>query len=160
MHGTHRKHNPLVSSSLFNNNLSLLIYGCMCVGTLGHIPRYMGRMSNNNKMLINNSSCCFAIRDVYTRITVKWGIWYIDESFLIWIIPSTYLSHEAVIWVVCWFCHICFYWVIIQIFSLLLLLLYYLFLVLLHVYYSTGLLLLLYCTQPVLCLILHLYYCA
>jgi len=72
----------------------------MSVGTLGHIPRYMGRMSNNNKMLINNSSWCFTIRIVYTRITVKWGIWYIDKGFLIWIISSMYLFHEAVIWVI------------------------------------------------------------
>jgi len=45
----------------------------MCVGTLGHIPRYMSRMSNNNnKVLINNSLCCYAIRIVYTWITVTW----------------------------------------------------------------------------------------
>jgi len=45
----------------------------VCVGTLGHIPRYMGKMNNNNnKMLINNSSYHFAIRVVYTRITVTW----------------------------------------------------------------------------------------
>ena len=77
MYGTHCKHNSLVSSSVSNNNLGLLIYGCMCVGTLGHISRYMGRMSNNNnKVLINNSSCGFVIRVVYTRITVTWGIRY------------------------------------------------------------------------------------
>jgi len=57
-------------------------------------------MSNNNKVLINNSSCDLAIQVVYTRITVTWDIRYKDEGFLIWIIPSTYLSHEAVIWVV------------------------------------------------------------
>jgi len=72
--GPHCKHTSLVSSTVFNNNLSLLIYGCMCIGMLGHIPRYMGRMSNNNNMLINNLSCYFAIRVVYTQITVKWGI--------------------------------------------------------------------------------------
>ena len=72
MYSTHCKHNPLVSLSVFNNNLSLLIYGCTCVGTLGHMPRYMGRMSdNNNKMLINNSSCYFAIRIVYIWIMIK-----------------------------------------------------------------------------------------
>ena len=85
MHGTHCKHNPLISSLVSNNNLSLLIYGCMCVGTLGHIHRYMGRMCNNNynKMLINNLLCCFAIWVVYTRITVTWDIRYIDEGFLV-----------------------------------------------------------------------------
>ena len=35
-----------------------------------HILRYMGQMSNNSKMLINNLSCCLAIRVVCTRITV------------------------------------------------------------------------------------------
>ena len=68
MYGTHYKHNSLVSSSVFNNDLSLLIYGYMSVGTLGHMPRYMDRMSNNNKILINNSSCCFVIRVVYTQV--------------------------------------------------------------------------------------------
>ena len=53
----------------------------MCVEMLGHIPRYTGRTNNNNKMLINNSLCCFAIRVVYTQITVTWGIRYIDEDF-------------------------------------------------------------------------------
>jgi len=97
MYGTHYKHNPL-ASSVFNNNLDLLIYGCMCVRTLGYKPRYMGRTSNNNKMLINNSLCCFTIRIVYTQITLTKGIRYIDEGFLIWIIPLTYLSYEAVNW--------------------------------------------------------------
>jgi len=51
----------------------------------------MGRASsNNNKMLINNSSSCFAIQVVYIQITVKLSIWYIDKGFLIWIILSTY----------------------------------------------------------------------
>ena len=43
-------------------------------------------------MLFCNSGCIHS--------TIMWGIWYINEGFLIWIIPSTYLSHEAVIWVV------------------------------------------------------------
>ena len=72
------------------------MYACW---TLGHIPRYMGRTSNNNKILINNS-LCFAIQVVYIQITITWDMRYIDEGFLIWIIPSMYLSHEAVIWVV------------------------------------------------------------
>jgi len=44
----------------------------MCVGMLGHIPRYMGRTSNNNKLLINNMLCSFATRVVYARSTVTW----------------------------------------------------------------------------------------
>ena len=61
-----------------------------------HILRNMDWTSNNNKMLINNSLYSFANQVVYTQITVTRAIRYIDEGFLIWIIPSTYLSHEAV----------------------------------------------------------------
>ena len=56
----------------------------------------MGRMSNNNKILINNS-LCFTIQVVCIQITITWDIRYIDEGFLVWISPLTYLSHEAVI---------------------------------------------------------------
>jgi len=42
--------------------------------------------------------CCCLIQVIYTRIIVKWGIRYIDEGFLIWIILSKCLSHEAVNW--------------------------------------------------------------
>jgi len=56
----------------------------------GHIPRYIGQTSNNNKILINNSLYCFAIRVVYTQIMVTRDIRYTDEGFLIWIIPSMY----------------------------------------------------------------------
>ena len=45
--------------------------------TLVHILRYMGQTSNNNKILINNSLCYFAIRIVYTRITMTWAKVYI-----------------------------------------------------------------------------------
>ena len=65
-----------------------------------HILRYLGRTSNNNKMLINNSLCYFAIQVVYIQITITWDIWYIDDGFLVWIIPSMCLSHETVIWIV------------------------------------------------------------
>ena len=103
MYRTHYKHNLLILSSAFNNKLSLVINGCMWVETLGHIPRYMGRTSsnnNNNKRLINNLLYCFVIRIVCIQITITWDIRYIDEGFLVWIILSTYLSHEIVIWVV------------------------------------------------------------
>jgi len=73
---------------------------CVLRCTPRHIPRYMDQMSNDNKILINNLLCCFAIRVVYIQITITWDIWYMDEGFLIWIIPSMYLTHEAVIWVV------------------------------------------------------------
>jgi len=58
----------------FSITTSAYSYMDVCVRTLGRIPRYIGRTSNNNKMLINNSLCCFAIRVVYTRSTVIWGI--------------------------------------------------------------------------------------
>jgi len=61
-----------------------------------HILRYIGWTSNNNKISINNS-LCFATLVVYIQIMITRDIQYIDENFLIWIIPSTYLSHEAVI---------------------------------------------------------------
>jgi len=59
----------------------------------------MGRTnSNNNKRCQLITHCMFAIRAIYTRITVTWGIRYIDEDFFVWIIPSTYLSHEVINW--------------------------------------------------------------
>ena len=43
----------------------------MCAGMLVHIPRHLSRTSsNNNKMLINNLLCCFAIQVVYIQITI------------------------------------------------------------------------------------------
>ena len=41
-------------------NLDLLIYGCMSVeSTPGHIPRYMGQTSNNNKTpIITHGLAC------------------------------------------------------------------------------------------------------
>ena len=35
-----------------------------------HKLRYMGQMSNNNKIPINNLLCCFAIRVVYIQIMI------------------------------------------------------------------------------------------
>jgi len=62
-------------------------YSYMDVCRMEHTPvrilRYMGRKSNNNKILINNSLCCFAIRIVYIQITITWDMWYIDEGFLV-----------------------------------------------------------------------------
>jgi len=43
-------------------------------------------------LCISNSGC---IR----QLMVKWGIWYIHECFLVWIILSTYLSHGSNNWV-------------------------------------------------------------
>ena len=39
-----------------------------------------------------------ATQVVWTQMMATWGMWYIDESFLIWIIPLTYRSHEFIIW--------------------------------------------------------------
>jgi len=50
----------------------------VCIGTLGHLPRYMDKASdNNNKALINNSLCYFATRVVYTWSTITWDMVYI-----------------------------------------------------------------------------------
>ena len=39
-----------------------------------------------------------------------WDIWYIDEDFLVWIIPLTYQSHESIIWACTTsFVHTCIY---------------------------------------------------
>ena len=35
---------------------------------------------------------------VRTQSIETWSIWYIDEDFLIWIIPSTFLSPKSVYW--------------------------------------------------------------
>jgi len=41
---------------------------------------------------------------------VTWGIWYTYEDFLIWIIPSTYQSHESKVWAcTISFVHTCIY---------------------------------------------------
>jgi len=83
---------------------------------------------------------------------MTWDIWYIDEDFLVWIIPSMYLSYEAVNWVCTAgfvvFTSIGFYF---RFLILLLLLLYYIYL---HsslplVFYSTSLLLLSHYTMHV-----------
>jgi len=37
-------------------------------------------------------------RIVCTQSMETWGIWYIDESFLVWIIPSRYQSHKPICW--------------------------------------------------------------
>jgi len=66
MYGTHCKHNPL-----FHHQFSITILthsymdACGLELTPVHILKYIGRMSNNNKMLINNSLCYFTIRVVY-----------------------------------------------------------------------------------------------
>ena len=51
-----------------------------------------------------------ATQVVWTQMMPTWDMWYIDESFLIWIIPLTYQSHESIIWVYTTsFVHICIY---------------------------------------------------
>jgi len=59
---------------------------CGMERTLVHILRYMGQ-TNNNKILINNSLCYFAIGCIHSnydsmRYTVyKWGFSCLDYSF-------------------------------------------------------------------------------
>jgi len=41
---------------------------------------------------------------------VIWDIWFIDEGFLVWIIPLVYQSHESIIWAcTASFVHTCIY---------------------------------------------------
>jgi len=42
MHEAHYKHDSLIPHQFSITNLILLIYGCICTGTLGHIPRHTG----------------------------------------------------------------------------------------------------------------------
>jgi len=53
-------------------------------------------MSNNNKMLINNLSCCFVIRVIWIQDTVKWDIKYIDEGFMLDPVYGNYNTKEKV----------------------------------------------------------------
>ena len=39
-----------------------------------------------------------ATQVVWTQMMVTSDMWYIDEGFLVWIIPSTYQPHEFIIW--------------------------------------------------------------
>jgi len=73
--------------------------------------------------LLNHMTCLFLSFDTvflfyyyevnsgcWIQIMVIWDIWYIDEGFLIWIIPSTYQSHESIIWACTTsFVHTCIY---------------------------------------------------
>ena len=69
-------------------------------------------------LFISEFLYCFPIsviikttRIVWTQLIVTWGLKYIYEGFLIWIIPSTYQSHESVIWAcITSFVHICLTW--------------------------------------------------
>ena len=51
-----------------------------------------------------------ATQVVWTQVMVTSDIWYIDEGFLVWIIPLTYLSCESIIWACTTnFVHTCIY---------------------------------------------------
>ena len=39
-----------------------------------------------------------ATQVVWTQTMATWDMWYIDEGFLVWIIPLTYQSRESIIW--------------------------------------------------------------
>ena len=79
-------------------------------GTLGHIPRHPSRMSLNNNIRHTTDLIPVLIIILLTwpdlitlslgnsgyiaQLMVKWGIWYIQEGLLIWVIPSMYWSLE------------------------------------------------------------------
>jgi len=85
-------------------------------------------------------------------------MWYIDEGFLVWVIPSIYLSHESINYVYRWFC-ICFRQILLQIFGFINnnnIIIY----VCLHtalslMFYSTSLLLLSYYTMHISCVVIY-----
>ena len=52
MHGAHCKHSALIPHQFSITNLILLICGCMCTKTPGHIPRHTSRTSSNNNIII------------------------------------------------------------------------------------------------------------
>jgi len=89
---------------------------------------------------------------------MTWDIWYIDQGFLIWIIPSMYLSHEAVNWVCtadfAVFTFIGFYFGFLVMIIIISSIILYIFIYCLTlVFYSTCLLFLSYYTMHVLCLV-------
>ena len=54
-------------------------------------------------MILTDSYCSLMLllwtaRVVRTQSMETWGIWYIYEGFLIWIIPSRYQSYESIYW--------------------------------------------------------------
>ena len=162
--GTSYKYDPSILYQ-FQLQASTCSYIDECVlrCTTGHIPKYMGWGSNNNKMLLNNSLCCFAIGVVYIQITIMWSIWYIDKGFLVWIIPSTYLSHKIIIWIVPLVLSYLLSLDIVRISGFIIINI----IIILYIFISwffTCILLfwfpiLPYCTQPVSYWTLHLYYC-
>ena len=115
MDGAHYEHDTLISRQFLITNLGLLLCECIWTGTLGHIPRHPSRTSlnNNNRhtndlipiliiilltwpdpttLILSNSGCI-------AQLMVEWGIWYIQEGLLVWIISLMYWSHGARDWV-------------------------------------------------------------
>jgi len=51
-----------------------------------------------------------ATQVVRTQMMATWDMWYINDGFLIWIIPLTYQSRESIIWgCITSFVHTCIY---------------------------------------------------
>jgi len=100
MYRTHCKHYSLIPPLVSNNNLALLRCEYMCVGTLVYIPRHLSKISNNNKRCQLIIHCLFSN---WGHMDLDYGnVRYMvyDVGFLVWIIPSTYLSHKGVNWVI------------------------------------------------------------
>ena len=91
MYGTHCKHCLLIPPLVFNNNLALLICGYMCVGTLVHISRHLGKTSNNN----NNKRCQLWIRCMLCRVCFYRVLHRISDFMIIIILAvHTLLYHS------------------------------------------------------------------
>jgi len=94
MYGTHCKYFSLIPQLVSNNNLALLRCGYMCVGTLVHISRHLGKTSNNN-----NKRCQLCIRCTLCRVcfhqVLHWisGLWpLLYYSFLHPTLPLVFYS--------------------------------------------------------------------
>ena len=74
------------------------IDGYYCTIKLSYPSPCIWSLWHNNYSSHSYSATLRATQVVWTQMMVTLGIWYIDEGFLVWIIPSTYQSHESKVW--------------------------------------------------------------
>jgi len=64
---------------------------------------YAGSLVTVKSLLLTDSYCSLILllwiaRVVCTQSMETWGIWYIEEGFFVWIIPSRYQTNESIYW--------------------------------------------------------------
>jgi len=108
MYGTHCKHCSLIPPLVSNNNLALLRCGYMCAGTVVHILRHLGRMSNNNKRcqliihcMFSNSGRIDLVYDDVRYVVYIWEFLCLDYSFDVLILWSRKLGLYRCICCIC-----------------------------------------------------------